>query len=321
MHTRRGWLLVAGPTALLMATAACGGNDAKVSSGTGSAVATTLPAAPALPSFLPGTTMAAIQARGRLIVGTRFDLTGFGVKNPSTGAVEGFDVEVAKLIAVGIFGGTPATAVSKIEFMDSVTATREASIKDGQVDLAIAAYRITDAAKQQVDFAGPYFMAGQDLLVRSADTTIKGFSDLAGKKVCSSRATGTAVQNVRAKAPDAESIQMDTTPQCADALTEGRVDAVASVNTSLLGPLEKSTGALRLVANPSTEEPNGIGIRRGDDAFRSFINDQLEKSYAGGQWASAYATTLGKFGWRAPNPPPVDRYPAAAPAATSTSRP
>lgn len=262
--------------------------------------------------------MAAIQARGKLIVGTRFDLTGFGVKNTSTGAIEGFDVEVAKLIAVGIFGGTPATAVSKIEFMESVAGAREASIKEGQVDLAIAAYRITDVAKQQVDFAGPYFMAGQDLLVRSADTTIKGFSDLAGKKVCSSRASGTAVQNVRAKAPDAESIQMDTTP---DALTEGRVDAVASVNTSLLGPLEKSTGAVRLVANPSTEEPNGIGIKRGDDVFRAFINDQLEKSYAGGQWASAYATTLGKFGWRAPNPPPVDRYLAAAPATTSTSRP
>ena len=108
--------------------------------------------------------MAAIQARGKLIVGTRFDLTGFGVRDPTTGTMEGFDVEVAKLIAVGIFGGTPANAVGKIEFMDSVTGNREASIKDGQdgqVDFAIAAYRITDAAKQQVDFAGPYFVAGQ----------------------------------------------------------------------------------------------------------------------------------------------------------------
>ena len=264
--------------------------------------------------------MAAIQDRGKLVVGTRFDLTGFGVKNATTGAMEGFDVEVAKLIAVGIFGGTPADVVGKIEFMDSVMATREASIKDGQVDFAIAAYRITDAAKQQVDFAGPYFMAGQDLLVKSTDMAIKGFTDLSGKKVCSSRATGTAVQNVRVKAPDAESIQMDTTPQCADALTDGRVDAVASVNTSLLGPLEKSAGALRLVGNPSTEEPSGIGMKRGDDAFRAFVNDRLEKIYAGGQWASAYTGTLGKFGWKTPNPPPVDRYVTAS-ATTPTSRP
>jgi glutamate transport system substrate-binding protein len=264
--------------------------------------------------------MAAIQAKGKLVVGTRFDLTGFGVKNPTSGVVDGFDAEIAKHIAVAIFGGTPADAVGKVEFMDSVMGTREASIKDGQVDFAIAAYRITDGAKQQVDFAGPYFMAGQDLLVKSGDTTIKGFSDLSGRKVCSSRATGTAVANVKAKAPDAESIQMDTTPQCADALTEGKVDAVASVNTSLLGPLEKSAGALRLVGNPSTEEPSGIGVKRGDDAFRSFINDQIEKLYVGGQWASAYAGTLGKYGWKTPTPPPVDRYVTAA-AVTSTSRP
>ena len=167
---------------------------------------------PGPPVFPPWDDDGGHPGQGKLIVGTRFDLTGFGVKNPTTGAMEGFDVEVAKLIAVGIFGGTPASTLNKIEFMDSVMGTREASIKDGQVDFAIAAYRITDAAKQQVDFAGPYFMAGQDLLVRSGDTSIKGFSDLAGKKVCSSRATGTAVQNVRAKAPDAESIQMDTTP-------------------------------------------------------------------------------------------------------------
>ena len=263
--------------------------------------------------------MAAIQAKGTLVVGTRLDLTGFGVRTPS-GVMEGFDVEIAKLLAVGIFGGTPADVVSKIEFMDSVMGTREASIRDGQVDFAIAAYRITDAAKQQVDFAGPYFMAGQDLLVKSGDTAIKGFSDLAGKKVCSSRATGTAVANVKAKAPDAESIQMDTTPQCADALTGGQVDAVASVNTSLLGPLERSAGALKLVGNPSTEEPSGIGVKRGDDAFRAFINDRLEKLYAGGEWASAYAATLGKFGWKTPTPPPVDRY-VVATAVTSTSRP
>ena len=99
------------------------------------------------------------------------------------------------------------------------------------------------------------------------------------------------------------------------------MDAVASVNTSLLGPLEKSAGALRLVGNPSTEEPSGIGIKRGDEAFRAFINDQLEKSYTGGHWASAYAASLGRFGWRTPSPPPVDRYLTAAPAATSTSRP
>ena len=320
MRMTRGRLLAAGVAVLATALGGCGGDDSPVSSDAEYGANTTVVTSPPRPTFPAGTTMAAIQAKGKLVVGTRLDLTGFGVKNPTTGAMEGFDVEIAKHIAVGIFGGTPADVVGKIEFTDSVMGTREASIKDGMVDFAIAAYRIADAAKQQVDFAGPYFMAGQDLLVRSADTAIKGFSDLAGKKVCSSRATGTAVANVKAKAPDAESIQMDTTPQCADALTAGQVDAVASVNTSLLGPLEKSAGALKLVGNPSTEEPSGIGVKRGDDAFRAFINDRLEKLYAGGQWASAYTATLGKFGWKTPNAPAVDRYTTSA-AVTSTSRP
>jgi glutamate transport system substrate-binding protein len=319
MHLNRVRLLAASLAALVPVFGACGDDDSSVKSDAQPIATTTVVTAPPRPTFAAGTTMADIQNKGKLVVGTRLDLTGFGVRTPA-GVMEGFDVEIAKHIAVGIFGGTTADVVSKIEFTDSVMGTREASIKDGMVDFAIAAYRITDAAKQQVDFAGPYFMAGQDLLVRSADTTIKGFSDLAGKKVCSSRATGTAVANVRAKAPEAESIQMDTTPQCADALLAGQVDAVASVNTSLLGPLEKSAGAIKLVGNPSTEEPSGIGVKRGDDAFRAFINDRLEKLYAGGQWAAAYAATLGKFGWRTPTPPPVDRYVTAA-AVTTTSRP
>jgi glutamate transport system substrate-binding protein len=312
-------LVVAGSASVAMLAVACA-DDAPVSSTAQPAVTTTVVAIPARPTFAGGTTMAAIQAKGKLVVGTRLDLTGFGVKDSLSGAMEGFDIELAKHIAVGLFGGTPADVVGKIEFVDSVAATREASIRDGQVDLAIAAYRITDAAKQQVDFAGPYFMAGQDLLVRSGDATIEGFSDLSGKKVCTSRVTGTAVQNVRAKAPDAESIQMDTTQQCADALTEGRVDALASVNTSLLGPLEKSAGALKLVGSPSTEEPSGIGVKRGDDTFRAFINDRLERLYAGGQWATAYTATLGRFGWKTPTPPPVDRYATAAVTST-TGRP
>lgn len=317
---KTGARLLVGLTVLALAGTACGGDDTPVKSDAQPIATTTVATAPPRPSFAAGTTMAAIQAKGKLVVGTRLDLTGFGVRTAS-GVMEGFDVEIAKQIAVGIFGGTPADVVGKIEFTDSVMGTREATIKDGMVDFAIAAYRITDAAKQQVDFAGPYFMAGQDLLIRSSDTAIKGFSDLAGKKVCSSRATGTALANVKAKAPDADSIQMDTTPQCADALTAGQVDAVASVNTSLLGPLEKSAGALKLVGNPSTEEPSGIGVKRGDDAFRTFINDRLERLYAGGQWASAYAATLGKFGWKTPTPPPVDRYVTGAAAVTSTSRP
>jgi len=319
MDTSRRWL-VAGSTALILVSGACSGDDATVQSGAGAPPTTTAPAVAATPMFPAGTTMAAIQAKGKLVVGTRFDLRGFGVKSAATGVVEGFDIEIAKGIAAGIFGGTPSDAVKKIDFQDSVAASREASITDGQVDIVVAAYRITDVARQQIDYAGPYFVAGQDILVKSGEASIKGVIDLNEKKVCTSRVSGAAAANVKAKAPQAESIQFDTTAQCAEALADGRVDAVASVNTSLIGPLEDSKGAFKLVGNPSTEEPNGIGLKRGDDAFRAFVNDRLEAMYVSGQWASAYAATLGRFGWATPKPPTVDRYATAAPV-TTTSRP
>src|SRR5687768_2111548 len=145
MRTRRRGLFGGGFLALALTTGACGGDDTPVESNVQSSPSTTVVTVPARPTFAAGTTMAAIQAKGKLVVGTRLDLTGFGVKNATTGAMEGFDVEIAKLIAVGI-GGTPADVVGKVEFVDSPMGNREASIKDGQVDFAIAAYRITDAA-------------------------------------------------------------------------------------------------------------------------------------------------------------------------------
>src|SRR5688572_6806984 len=109
MHTPRRSLFGGGLLAVILVSGACS-NDATVTSGAPSP-STTVAATPALPTFAAGTTMAAIQARGKLIVGTRLDLTGFGVKNAATGAMEGFDVEIAKLIATAIFGGTPADVV------------------------------------------------------------------------------------------------------------------------------------------------------------------------------------------------------------------
>jgi glutamate transport system substrate-binding protein len=265
--------------------------------------------------------MAAIQAKGKLLVGTRFDVNGFALKNPTTGVVEGFDAEMAKLIAAAIFGGTPADAVGKIEFQETDLTNREAAISEGRVDIVAATYPITDARKQQVDFAGPYFMAGQDLLVKTGDTAIKGFADLNGKKVCLIRTNPFTEPNVMAKAPQAEIVVMTTNAQCADALADGRVDAVASANAILLAPLDKGAGAFRLVGSPTTQEPYGIGLKRGDQAFRTFVNDLLEKAYSNGQWASAYAASFGKYGWKTPTPPPVDRYVTAAAAAPSTSRP
>src|SRR5438309_5456668 len=118
--------------AIALVAGACGG-------GGGGSKKTTSAGAP---TFAAGTTMAALQAKGKITVGTKFDQPGFGQKNPTTNQVEGFDVEIAKLVAAGIFGGTPQTAASKINFVEAVSAVRETVIENNTVDLVVATYTI-----------------------------------------------------------------------------------------------------------------------------------------------------------------------------------
>jgi glutamate transport system substrate-binding protein len=189
--------------------------------------------------------------------------------------------------------------------------------------MVIATYTINDARKQIVDFAGPYFIAHQDIMVKANDTTIKTVTDLNGKKACS--VTGsTSATNVKAKAPDVDLTLFDTYSKCAEALGDGRVVAVTTDAPILGGLVSTSNGAYKLVKAPFTDEPYGIGVKKGDTAFRNFVNDTLEKAYANGDWASAFSRTLGKIGLDTPTPPPVDRYtttPTTVAATTTTAKP
>jgi glutamate transport system substrate-binding protein len=300
--------------ALFLAVVLTAGACSSSSKSTNKTTGTTTP----VPQFPAGTTMAAIQAKGKLVVGTKFDQPGLGQRNPTTGQVEGFDVEIAKLMAVGIFGGTPDSLGNKIQFVEAVSKNREPFIQNGNVDIVVATYTINAARKQVVDFAGPYFLAHEDIMVKASDTSIKSVTDLNGKKACS--VTGsTSEKNVKAKAPQVDVLALDNYSQCTQALTDGRVVAVVTDGPILAGYVGQSSGALKVVNAPFSDEPYGIGLKKGDDAFRSFLNDQIEKSYQDGAWAKAFAATLGKGGLAQPPPPPVDRYPSSGPAATTTT--
>jgi glutamate transport system substrate-binding protein len=312
MNTRRGGLTLLALALSLGLTAAGCSDDTKTAESTTSTTA-------AVPTFAPGSTMANIQAKGKLVVGTKFDQPGFGQKNPTTGQVEGFDVEIAKLIAVSIFGGTPESVTPKIEFVEAVSKNREPFIQNGNVDIVVATYTINDTRKQVVDFAGPYFVARQDIMVKANDSSIKSVTDLNGKKVCTVKGS-TSEKNVREKAPQAEVVLFDTYSQCAEALTDGRVQAETTDNTILAGLVQQNNGAFKLVGAPFSDEPYGIGLKKGDDAFRTFLNDQLEKMESNGEWTSAFTATLGKLNLPTPAPPKVDRY-GSTPAAPTTTAP
>lgn len=305
MPRNRWWLMVLLALCVAVLATACGDDDGDGDAGAGGDSAAGTSGAGAPPEFPAGSTMAKIQAKGSMTVGTKFDQPLFGLKNPTNGEIEGFDVEIAKLIADGIFGDSEG----KVEFVETPSKVRETRIEQGRVDMVVATYTINDERKRTVGFAGPYYTAGQDIMVRADDDSIAGVEDLNGKKVCSVQGS-TSIDNVREQAPDADlSITFDVYSLCAEALADGRVDAVSTDNVILLGLIDDADpGTFTLVGNPFTEEPYGIGVKKADTEFRNFINDRLEEIYADGSWADAFESTVGVVEDETPEPPPVDRY-------------
>jgi glutamate transport system substrate-binding protein len=286
--------LVATLSVVALTAAACGSDDDS---------STPEPEVAEAPEFEAGTTMAEISEAGTIRVGTKFDQPGFGLENLE-GEVEGFDVEVAKIIA-----GALGIAPEDITFEQTPSAVREEVLEGDEVDMVVATYTINDERKAQVDFAGPYYVAGQDLLVREDDDSINGPDDLAGKKVCA--ATGsTPIQRIRDDYPDAEPVEFDTYTECVDQLEQDQVDAVSTDDIILAGYAAdpKYEGKFRVVGETFSDEPYGIGLKKGDTAFRTFLNDTLEEMYEDGSWKKAFDATLGASGSEAPEPPAVDRY-------------
>ncbi|SOE03758.1 glutamate ABC transporter substrate-binding protein [Blastococcus haudaquaticus] len=254
--------------------------------------------------FPAGSTMAELNEAGTITIGTKFDQPGFGLLNPNTETPEGFDVEIAKLVAAEL-----GIAADDIEWVETVSANREPFLQNGQVDMVVATYTINDARKQLIDFAGPYYEAGQDIMVAEGNPEgIEGPEDLAGKNVCSVEGS-TPAQNIRDNYPEATLTLFDVYSKCADALSAGQVDAVTTDNVILTGLVAGSDGGFELVGNPFTTEPYGIGVELGDTDFRNFINDVLEEAFENGDWAAAWDRTAGDIsGTEAPEPPTVDRY-------------
>jgi glutamate transport system substrate-binding protein len=130
----------------------------------------------------------------------------------------------------------------------------------------------------------------------------------------------TPAGRIRERAPQATLVEYDTYSQCKDDLLNGRVDAVSTDNSILLGFVAADPNNLKIVGKKFSDEPYGIGLKRGDEAFRNFINDRLEEIYENGDWEEAFEATLGQLGVPTPDAPPdVDRYTSAGPAPSTTA--
>jgi glutamate transport system substrate-binding protein len=256
------------------------------------------------PKFAAGSTMAKLADAGKITIGTKFDQPGFGLKALS-GKPEGFDVEVGKIIAAKL-----GIAADKITWKETISAVREDVIEKGEVDLVAATYTINDKRKERITFAGPYYVAGQQIMVKSDNSTITGPDALktqAKSKVCSV-AGSTPAENIRKYlAAPGQLVTFDVYSKCADALRTGQVDAVTTDNVILLGLVGKSEGTFKVVGDTFTEEPYGLGIKKGDTAFCTFINDTLKAAAADGSYEKAWTSTAGKVeGSKVPTLPTAD---------------
>jgi glutamate transport system substrate-binding protein len=236
----------------------------------------------------------------KLTVGIKYDQPGLGLKNPD-GTFSGFDVDVAKYVAkqLGVEEGN-------ITFKEAKSADRENFIVQGDVDYIVATYSITDKRKEKVAFAGPYFIAHQDLLVRSDETTITGPESLTGnKKLCSVKGS-TPAQNVKDKY--AKSVQLQeygTYSDCVDALLSKAVDAVTTDDVILAGYAAKSPGKLKVVGKGFSNENYGIGLKKDDTKGRTAINDAIKKMFDDGSWQAALEKNVGPSGYKIPEKPTI----------------
>ncbi|MFB6500975.1 MULTISPECIES: glutamate ABC transporter substrate-binding protein [unclassified Streptomyces] len=244
------------------------------------------------------------KKRGYLRVGAKEDQPYLGEKDPATGVYSGFDIEIARMMSASL-GFDPKT----IRFRTIASANRETALQNGQIDYYVGTYTINDMRKKLVGFAGPYYMAGQGLLVRTDENDIHGPQDLAGKTVCSA-AGSTPYQRIAADYPKAILVSYDTYSICVDNLLTYQVDAVTTDDAILLGFAAKAPDEMKVVGKPFSEEPYGIGVPRSDNALRFALNDALEANEKNGNWKKAFEATLGLSGVPAPTPPPIDRYPA-----------
>jgi glutamate transport system substrate-binding protein len=237
----------------------------------------------------------------KIVIGTKFDQPGLALKAPD-GSMSGFDVDVAKYVANEL-----GYSEDQIEWKEAPSAQRETLIQNDQVDFIVATYSITDSRKEKVDFAGPYLITGQNLLVRADNIDITGAASLQNNKKLCSVTGSTPAQRIKDEYPRVQLQQYDTYSACVEALTSGAVDAVTTDETILAGYAAQLPGLFNIVGEQFSEERYGIGLKKGDTELQTQINDAIEKMEQVGQWKEAWDTNLGPAGLPAPTPPQIDR--------------
>lgn len=214
-------------------------------------------------------------------IGIKYDQPGLGYQDGDE--YTGFDVDVAKYVAKQM-----GYEEDKIEWVEAPSANRENMLSNNQVDMIFATYSITDTRKQTVDFAGPYFVAGQDLLVKSDNTSITGPDELNGKNLCSVKGSTSAQKIKDSYAQGTNLVEQSGYADCLGALESGKVDAVTTDDIILAGlaSTDANKGKFKVVGNTFTQEKYGVGLPKGTDKCGE-INKAINKMVDDGEWKKA----------------------------------
>lgn len=253
------------------------------------------------PAAVPAGSWAdAIKQRGRLIRGGTDTGPLFSIRDPATNKVTGFDAGLAAMLAHYITGKTGDDAV---ELVITTVDTRETLIQNKSVDAVFATYTINEARAQKVAFAGPYLESGAAIMVKADNTTINAVADLRGKTVAT-QANSTSVLPLQQQVPDAQVLLFQDDAQCVAAVKQGRAEAYV-IDQSILISDASTDPSVKVVGEPFTVEPYGIGVPLDDPGAKQFVNEWLQKIYADGSWAKLWQATVGTVVKSDPPTPPT----------------
>ncbi|AXI10721.1 transporter substrate-binding domain-containing protein [Oceanobacillus sp. 143] len=228
-----------------------------------------------------GNVLEDIKDRDKIIFGVKYDTRLFGLKDPASGEVEGFDIDIAKQIAKEIVGDE-----TKVEFVEVTSKTRIPLLNKGDIDAIIATMTISEERKKEVDFSDVYFEAGQSLLVKKG-SPIESVDDLTKDTTVLAVKGSTSTDNIREAAPDAQVLEFENYQEAFTALKSGQGDTLTTDNSILLG-MASEDDSFELVGGTFTDEPYGVAVKKGQKELVDAINDALTAMKDNGKYDEIY---------------------------------
>jgi len=239
-----------------------------------------------------------VSASDRMTIAVSYDQPGLSLRRLD-GSYRGFDVDVAKYIAKE-FG----VDEQNITWKEAQPGTRETLLTSGEADIVVSSYSITDKRKEIVDFVGPYFVAGQDLLVRMNESRIDGPKSLnASLRLCSTAGSTSAAYVRDQFANDVKMVEYAKFSDCVTALLAENVDAVTTDDVLLAGYAAQNPELLRVVGDPFSKEEYGVGLHRDDPSSKAKVHAALQKMIDTGAWRKSLEANIGSSGYKIPDPP------------------